>query len=96
MAITKEELEHISSLTALKFDEKDQENYISQLEDIFDFVSKLKELDVEGYEPMTHPIENKFLDAEEGQEDFENVEWLINNVKHDIKNNSIVIRSAIK
>lgn len=55
--ITKETLEYISKLALLDLSENEKETLSKQLNDILSYFEKLKEVDTENIEPMTHPIE---------------------------------------
>ncbi len=94
--LTKQDLKHLSRLCAIKFTEKDEEKFFNQLDNILKFVSQLKEVNVEGIDPLPHPIESLTLTPRKGIKDFAWKEKLFQNVSHPIKDNMIVIRSAIK
>lgn len=96
MALTMKELEHIAKLWALKLTDEEKEKYLWQLDNILEFVSQLNEIDVEWIEPLAHPIEWKYLEPRSWVKDFENKKDLFENVKHNKKNNWIVIKSPIK
>ena len=49
-------LKHIAHLARLELQEKDLKPFESQVSDILDFVEKLKDIDVEGVEPTSHPL----------------------------------------
>lgn len=96
MSLTLQELRHIAKLCALKLTERDEQKFLSQLDGIIWFVDQLQEVDVEGVEPLSHPLEWKYLEPQEWTRDFANKQDLFRNVKHPIKNNGIVIKSPIK
>lgn len=96
MSFTREELENLANLSSLKIEESEEERYVSQLNEVVDFVSNLQELDVDSYEPLFHPVEGKYMDLEEWQKSFPDKEKLLQNVKHQVKDNAIVIKSPIK
>lgn len=58
MSVTKKDVEYIASLSKLKFEENELENFTHQLNDILAYVEKLNELDTENVEPLSHPVEN--------------------------------------
>jgi len=96
MSLTIEQLRHIAKLCALKLSETEEQKFLWQLDAIISFVWQLQEVDVDGIEPLSHPLETKFLDPLTWTRDFEHKHDLFKNVKHSIKNNWIVIKSAIK
>ena len=49
-------LKHIARLARLHFEEKELKAFESQIQNILSFVEKLKEVDVEGVEPTSHPL----------------------------------------
>jgi aspartyl-tRNA(Asn)/glutamyl-tRNA(Gln) amidotransferase subunit C len=60
--LTKEELLHLSKLCAIKLNDEEVGKFLNQLDEILTFVSQLKEVDVEGIEPLAHPIETQHLE----------------------------------
>ena len=94
--LNKQDLERLSKLCAIQLTEEDEKKFLNQLDEILNFVSQLKEVNVEGIDPLPHPIENLTLTLREGIKDFEWKEKLFQNVKHPIKDNMIAIKSAIK
>lgn len=58
MSVTRKDVEYIASLSKLKFDEAELDNFTHQLNDILAYVEKLNELDTENVEPLSHPVEN--------------------------------------
>lgn len=63
--ITKEEVSHVAHLARLYFNEKEQEKFTSQLNDILMYIEKLNQVDTPpDIEPMTHAIslKNAFRD----------------------------------
>jgi aspartyl/glutamyl-tRNA(Asn/Gln) amidotransferase C subunit len=94
--LTKKELLHLAKLCSINIPENNIDRYLNQLESILEFVSQLKEVNVDWIEPMSCPLEDKYLELRSWIKDFENKQDLFKNVKHPIKNNWIVIKSAIK
>ncbi|RJP25773.1 MAG: Asp-tRNA(Asn)/Glu-tRNA(Gln) amidotransferase subunit GatC [Candidatus Abyssobacteria bacterium SURF_5] len=54
MKITREIIEHVAQLSRLRFEEKELEGFISQLNEILDYVAKLEKLDTSGIAPTSH------------------------------------------
>ncbi|MBI2618976.1 MAG: Asp-tRNA(Asn)/Glu-tRNA(Gln) amidotransferase subunit GatC [Ignavibacteriales bacterium] len=70
MAVTVNDVEHIAALAKLEFSNEEKEKFTHQLNQILNYVEKLKELDTENVEPLSHVIElsNRFREdkAESG------------------------------
>ena len=49
-------LKHIARLARLHFKDEELKVFESQIENILAFVEKMKEVDVKGVEPTTHPL----------------------------------------
>ena len=54
--ISKEETEHIAKLARLGLSDEEIAKYQRDLSSILDYVEKLKEVNIEGVEPFTHPL----------------------------------------
>ena len=54
--ITKKEVEYVAKLAKLEFDEREKEEFTSQLNSILDYFRKLNELDTEKVEPTAYVI----------------------------------------
>jgi aspartyl-tRNA(Asn)/glutamyl-tRNA(Gln) amidotransferase subunit C len=57
MLVTKKDVEKISELARLKFNETELENFTEEMNKILSYVEKLNELDTENVEPLSHPNE---------------------------------------
>ena len=57
MSIGREQVEHVAALARLAPTDEDLERLGGQLSAILDAVSKVSELDLEGVEPMSHPLD---------------------------------------
>lgn len=64
MRISKEDIEHISSLARLSLTEKEKELFGSQLSSVLDYMEKLNELNTADVEPTSHvlPLSNVMRD----------------------------------
>ena len=62
MGVTRKEVQKVADLARLRLDEQEMEEMTSQLNDILDYFEKLKELDTEDVEPLSHvlPLKNVF------------------------------------
>ena len=57
MAITREDVLHVARLARLELTEEEIERFQVQLSAILEAVGKVSELDLEGVEPTSHPLE---------------------------------------
>ena len=57
MAITREEVLHVARLARLSLTEEELERLGAQLNAILEAVGKVSELDLEGVEPTSHPLD---------------------------------------
>lgn len=57
MTVSDEQLDHLGKLAALHLTTDEKVRLGKQVSTIIDFVGKLDEVDVEGTEPLSHPIE---------------------------------------
>jgi len=55
--ITKKELRRIAKLARLSITKDEEERFTKELSSILNYVEKLKEVDVSGVEPTSHPFE---------------------------------------
>lgn len=53
--LTIQEVEHVAKLAQLRLTDEQLKQYQSQLSTILKHIAKLRELNVEGVEPMAHP-----------------------------------------
>lgn len=57
MSVSDEQLDHLGKLAALRLKQDEKVRLGKQVSTIIDFVGKLEEVDVQGVEPLSHPIE---------------------------------------
>ena len=57
MTISRDDVLHVAGLARLEIPEKDIESVREQLGAILEAVGKVSELDLEGVEPTSHPLE---------------------------------------
>ena len=57
MAISREDVQHVSRLARLNLSEAELEKFTHQLGGILDYISQLNELDTEGVPPTAHVLE---------------------------------------
>lgn len=60
MAVTRKDVETVSTLARLSFNEEEKAELTKNLNDILGYFDKLSELDTEHVEPLTHilPVQN--------------------------------------
>ena len=56
MSITPEEVKHIALLSRLDLQDEEVPMYTAHLAEMLEYVEKLRELDVDGVEPMSHAL----------------------------------------
>ena len=59
MSIKKSEIAYISSLSKLKMEDAEMENYTHQISDILKMIQQLEKVDTDDIEPMAHPLNMK-------------------------------------
>lgn len=55
--ITEDNVRHVAKLSRLHVSDEDVHHLTEQLAAVLDYIGKLNELDVDGIEPMAHPLE---------------------------------------
>ncbi|WP_153731611.1 Asp-tRNA(Asn)/Glu-tRNA(Gln) amidotransferase subunit GatC [Sporosarcina obsidiansis] len=53
---SKEDVKYFADFVRIGVSEEDKENFSAKIADLIESVSNLKEVDVTGVEPMTHPV----------------------------------------
>lgn len=66
--LTRQAVEHVAKLARLSLDETRIEHYRRQLSTVLKHIAMLEQLDVEGVEPMAHPMDvtNRLAEDEPG------------------------------
>ena len=59
MSIKKSEIAYISSLSKLKMEDVEMDNYTRQISDILKMIQQLEKVDTDDIEPMAHPLNMK-------------------------------------
>ena len=59
MSIKKSEIAYISSLSKLKMEDAEMDNYTRQISDILKMIHQLEKVDTDDIEPMAHPLNMK-------------------------------------
>ena len=55
--ITENDVRHVAKLSRLRLSDEEVAHFTGQLGAILEYIAKLNELDVEGVEPMAHPLD---------------------------------------
>ncbi|MGM0419717.1 MAG: Asp-tRNA(Asn)/Glu-tRNA(Gln) amidotransferase subunit GatC [Bacillota bacterium] len=55
--LSKEEVNHLASLSKLDLTEEEVAEFTNQLGDVLDYINKIMEIDTEGVKPTYHPRE---------------------------------------
>ena len=55
--ITENDVRHVAKLSRLHVTDEEVHHFTDQLAAVLDYIGKLNELDVDGVEPMVHPME---------------------------------------
>jgi len=87
-----EELKRLQNLASVEIDEADQEKFLGSLDSIIGFLQKMQKVEVDNVDmnyvwDYLQPIKwvKKYVDSQ----------LLLDNVEHEIINNSIVVKSAL-
>jgi len=59
MSIKKSEIAYISSLSKLKMEDAEMDNYTRQISEILEMIQQLEKVDTHDIEPMAHPLNMK-------------------------------------
>ena len=59
MSIKKSEIAYISSLSKLKMEDAEMDNYTRQISEISEMIQQLEKVDTHDIEPMAHPLNMK-------------------------------------
>lgn len=95
MSIQDEQMDHLAKLAALHLPDEEKARLGKQVSTIIDFVGQLNEVDVEGTEPLSHPIEGMEVPLYTDAKPYPDPEGLLKNTEHPIKNGGIVMKSAL-
>jgi|GEM_PF-1904974 len=95
MTVTDEQLDHLAKLAALRLTAEEKVKLGKQVNSIIDFVGELQKVDVEGIEPLSHPIEGMTVPLYEKGEVYADPDSLLANTKHQRKDRGIVMKSAL-
>lgn len=90
--LNEKEFERLQKLACIKLEEEEKNKLFNQIWNIVMFLDKLNDLNLENN--INIKQENN-LRTISWSNNFENKEWLLNNVKHKKINNTIVIKSVL-
>ena len=91
--INKQELAHLEKLANINIDESQEWPFLEKLDSIIDKLDDLNKFDTK-WEIISRDNTNP-LRTISNTKDFEDKKKILDNVKHDVINNSIVIKSAL-
>lgn len=91
--INKQELAHLEKLANINIDESQEWPFLEKLDSIIDKLDDLNKFDTK-WELISRDNTNP-LRTISNTKDFEDKKKILDNVKHDVINNSIVIKSAL-
>lgn len=91
--LTTQELEHLEKLSNVKIDDTQKESFLKKLDSVIWMLDKLNTIDTSNISEINW-LENT-LRIISWTKDFSNKKEILWNVKHDIINNSILIKSAL-
>ena len=91
--LTAQELEHLEKLSNVKIDISEQEKFLTKLDSVIWMLDKLNSIDTSNINEINWLWAR--LRIIPGIKDFQNKKEILQNVKHDVVNNSIVIKSAL-
>lgn len=91
--ITQEQFEHLQKLSNVKIDSSQQEDFLKKLDSIIAKLDELGKMDLSDFDDNIS-IKNTLRTLKQTK-DFWNKKELIKNSKHEIINNSIVIKSVL-
>ena len=91
--LTKEELKHLQKLSNVNIDESWEEKFLSKLDSVIWMLDKLNTIDTSNISEINWLWNT--LRVISWTKDFPNKKEIIWNVKHEVINNSIVIKSAL-
>jgi aspartyl-tRNA(Asn)/glutamyl-tRNA(Gln) amidotransferase subunit C len=93
--ISKQEVEHIAKLARLGLGDEEIEKFQEELSSILDYIEKMKEVDVSGIEPTSHPIKIENVMREDKESAFGSEEKLTD-LAPDKKEGHIKVKSILK
>lgn len=93
MIINSQTLDHLCKLSMLSLSEQEKQEFLPKLESILWYVWELQKFDTDDIE-LEYKVVRDSMQV--NNEIIENKDNMLANVKHNIKNNQIVIKSPIK
>ncbi len=91
--LKKEEFAHLQKLANINLDDSEQEKFLEKLEPV---ISKLDELSKVDISDIKEDLQlDNTLRTLDWPKDFSNKKEIMDNVEHDIINNSVVIKSVL-
>ncbi len=91
--LTKEELLHLQKLANINLDQSWQEEFLKKLEPVISKLDELSKVDISDIKEYS--TADNTLRVLDWPEDFPHKKELIDNVEHEVINNSVVIKSVL-
>lgn len=90
------ELERLQKLACIKLDNKNRQKLLEQLANIISFLDQLKEIKIDNVWNFSQDFKvcNQ-LRVLPWLKKFDNIDWLLSNIKHDKTNKNIIIKSVL-
>ncbi len=92
--MTKEEIKHLSKLSAIQLSENELEDMKDNFDELLNFVWKLQSINTEWVEKMYTPVSKSKLDYNRQTNTEVNKTQLLKNSPQEVENNMIVIKSS--
>lgn len=92
--MTKEEIKHLSKLSAIQLSENELEDMKDNFDELLNFVWKLQSINTEWVEKMYTPVSKSKLDYNRQTNTEVNKTQLLENSPQEVENNMIVIKSS--
>ncbi len=97
--IKRKEVQHIAKLARLGISKKEEEKFTKELSSIFDYIEKLKKVDISKIEPTSHSlrVENVMREDEEKSSNFKSkLPKRLVEMAPETKDNYIKVKSILK
>ncbi len=92
--LDEKEFERLQKLACIKLNPKDKKKLWDQLINIIDFLDQLKNIEINQMEIQQLKLDNS-LRIISWVKQYNNIDWLLVNVKHNKVHNNIVIKSVL-
>lgn len=94
MMLSEKEFDRLQKLACIKLNIQDKKKLWDQLTNIIDFLDQLKNIKINKTEIEILKLDNS-LRVVSWIREYKDSNWLLSNVKHNIVNNNIVVKSVL-